>query len=84
MVSSVYKTIFSGNSTSVVSVLVGATTFTVILVEKSGAEVMEKLETWIEDLGQLPDLESCYAREILNLAYDVIHQQSKGDNASHI
>ena len=46
--------------------------------------VMEKLETWIDDLGQLPDLESCYAREILNLAYDVIHQQSKGDNASHI
>ena len=77
MVSSVYKTIFSGNSTSVISVLVGATTFTVILVEKSGAEVMEKLETWIEDLGPLPALESCYRREMLNIAFDTIDHYQK-------
>lgn len=41
------------------------------------SNVLEKLETWIEDLGELPDLEACYGREMLNLAYDIIHQQSK-------
>ena len=48
------------------------------------SNVLEKLETWIEDLGELPDLEACYGREMLNLAYDIIHQQSKDVPASNL
>ena len=44
------------------------------------SNVIDLLETWTEALGQLPDLEACYARELLNLSYDAVdHQFYKGE-----
>ena len=39
--------------------------------------VIDKLKTWIEDLGPLPALESCYRREMLNIAFDTIDHYQK-------